>query len=466
MANDKDYYDVLGVEPDADPTIIKRRYRLLVREYHPDIAVNREEAHEKMLAINEAWTVLSDPSGRARYDRSRAPVVVPRPQTPADYPQHATGSATGRSGGSGRPGSPSTSSAPRTARTARSASARGTNTRTRMLTMVFQAAELYFFQGRADEAIGICNQVIKIDPSNAEAPALLGDIYAEQGRTDVAITMYERAVLNQPQNMLYRQKLVALGGDADKISPAPAGAVPPTSAAGGGAGKYSRSGIDRSKRNVATPRQPGTRMAPGTRTSLGARNAMASHPSAQGKNLHSHMKAQAEARTKVAIVLLCMAFGLVMWGNFGAPDHATPLPFLPQSGVLSGALVATTAIGALLIGMALPLIGIISRCGQRSPGAPVWEGWPLLGLILLTGVVYFPITLFILVISAAIRGEINRSYLIVLLATLCWSSTLALAVPDNQTLPLLLDVVQIWAGRLILPLMVLGWALGSQGSKR
>jgi len=75
----KDFYAVLGVEPDDDVTIIKRRYRQMVRQYHPDVATNRDAAHEMMLSINEAWTTLSDPAERARYDRGRRPQSPPAP---------------------------------------------------------------------------------------------------------------------------------------------------------------------------------------------------------------------------------------------------------------------------------------------------------------------------------------------------------------------------------------------------
>jgi tetratricopeptide (TPR) repeat protein len=83
---------------------------------------------------------------------------------------------------------------------------RSGNARTRLLTMVFEAAQLYHVEGRADEAIRVCNQVMKADPTNAEAVALLGDIYAEQERKDVALAMYEKAMRLQPNNLLYRQK--------------------------------------------------------------------------------------------------------------------------------------------------------------------------------------------------------------------------------------------------------------------
>jgi len=67
-ANKRDYYDVLGVGRQASGDEIKRAYRRLAREYHPDVNKNPDaEAHFK--EINEAYEVLSDEQKRAAYDR-------------------------------------------------------------------------------------------------------------------------------------------------------------------------------------------------------------------------------------------------------------------------------------------------------------------------------------------------------------------------------------------------------------
>ncbi len=64
----RDYYETLGVSRDADREEIKRAYRRLAREYHPD--VNKEPgAEERFKEINRAYEVLSEPEARARYDR-------------------------------------------------------------------------------------------------------------------------------------------------------------------------------------------------------------------------------------------------------------------------------------------------------------------------------------------------------------------------------------------------------------
>ncbi|RDW87207.1 DnaJ and TPR domain protein [Aspergillus mulundensis] len=73
----KDYYKVLGVSRDADERAIKRAYRQLVKQHHPDKAmsqgVTKDEAEKRMAGINEAYEVLSDPEVRAQYDNGIDP---------------------------------------------------------------------------------------------------------------------------------------------------------------------------------------------------------------------------------------------------------------------------------------------------------------------------------------------------------------------------------------------------------
>ena len=63
-----DYYDVLGVPRDADQDAIRRAYRKLAREYHPDLNSD-SDAEERFKALGEAYEVLSDAEKRERYDR-------------------------------------------------------------------------------------------------------------------------------------------------------------------------------------------------------------------------------------------------------------------------------------------------------------------------------------------------------------------------------------------------------------
>ncbi len=64
-----DYYELLGVDRGASADDLKRAYRKLARQYHPDTNPDDQEAEAKFKEISEAYAVLSDQSARARYDQ-------------------------------------------------------------------------------------------------------------------------------------------------------------------------------------------------------------------------------------------------------------------------------------------------------------------------------------------------------------------------------------------------------------
>jgi molecular chaperone DnaJ len=68
MATDRDYYDVLGVERNADEATIKKSFRRLARELHPDVS-DHPEAELRFREVTEAYEVLSSSERRALYDR-------------------------------------------------------------------------------------------------------------------------------------------------------------------------------------------------------------------------------------------------------------------------------------------------------------------------------------------------------------------------------------------------------------
>ncbi len=70
MAEQKrDYYEVLGVDKNADEAAIKKAYRVLAKKYHPDMNPGDAEAEKKFKEASEAYAVLSDPEKKRQYDQ-------------------------------------------------------------------------------------------------------------------------------------------------------------------------------------------------------------------------------------------------------------------------------------------------------------------------------------------------------------------------------------------------------------
>lgn len=69
MASKTDYYELLGLQKGATDNDIKKGYRKMAKQYHPDANPNNKEAEQKFKEISEAYEVLSDPQKKATYDQ-------------------------------------------------------------------------------------------------------------------------------------------------------------------------------------------------------------------------------------------------------------------------------------------------------------------------------------------------------------------------------------------------------------
>jgi molecular chaperone DnaJ len=78
----RDYYEVLGVDRNADTDEIKKAYRQLALKFHPDRNPNDKSAEEKFKELGEAYEVLNDPQSRASYDRFGHAAFGPRARQP------------------------------------------------------------------------------------------------------------------------------------------------------------------------------------------------------------------------------------------------------------------------------------------------------------------------------------------------------------------------------------------------
>jgi curved DNA-binding protein CbpA len=99
----RDHYEVLQVDPRADPEVIRAAYRVLARKYHPDHGGDPE----RMIALNDAWDVLGSAERRAVYDSVREASAGSRPVASAAPPGGTAGSPAASTSGLGsRWGSP------------------------------------------------------------------------------------------------------------------------------------------------------------------------------------------------------------------------------------------------------------------------------------------------------------------------------------------------------------------------
>src|SRR5947199_6948227 len=76
MAGCPDYYKALGVSKSATADEIKKAYRKLARQYHPDRNSGDKKAEERFKEVSEAHDVLSDPEKRKQYDRGTGPFAT------------------------------------------------------------------------------------------------------------------------------------------------------------------------------------------------------------------------------------------------------------------------------------------------------------------------------------------------------------------------------------------------------
>lgn len=179
MRTARNYYEILGVPKDAPLLQIKRRYKQLVRKYHPDVAQDKALAHRLFIQINEAYQTLSDPISRKEYDNKLS-----------QQAERAAARAAAQSAEQTRPRPHSTDTA----------------------TQHITDAQFAFIQRRFHEAASHCKEALHIDPRNAKAHSILGDIYRAQGRTNAAIRSYSYAMQYNPVDHDAEKKLMDLMG--------------------------------------------------------------------------------------------------------------------------------------------------------------------------------------------------------------------------------------------------------------
>lgn len=201
MTGDKTYYDILGIPKTATDAEIKKSYRQLVRQHHPDVAQDKEAAKVAFIQIAEAYKTLMNPDRRLIYDTSIDTQRF-RPQSgtkPGQSKTPETGRKTGVPTGA--------STGQRQNAQSRTQAQNAYSTRRAEVERWLKEARKAFASGQFRSAMYACKEAKRLDGRNAEAHVILGDVYRIQGLSDEAIAMYTIAVQLDPRNVDVQTKL-------------------------------------------------------------------------------------------------------------------------------------------------------------------------------------------------------------------------------------------------------------------
>ena len=232
-----DHYATLGISSDASQDEVARRYRDLVRMYHPDLARDKANATEKLISINLAYFVLRDGDRRRAYDTGLWKVEA---QAPSDQPTVVYSSGESRATRPREESKPA-QVAVQPAPTVRQPQSRPeTHTaESSIFTNVccehnrpgpldhpglppikcyaicpLNRAEAEFKHGRFQSAVGLCREHIALHADSRKALELLGDVYAHDFDVENAITAYLAALHLAPRETRLRAKLQMLRASA------------------------------------------------------------------------------------------------------------------------------------------------------------------------------------------------------------------------------------------------------------
>ncbi len=203
MRISRTYYEVMGLPREADPRQVKAKYHELARQFHPDRAADKTVAERLFVQINLAYRTLSDPDKRAVYDASL----------------FQADAATSRRPDSGSP-PPAGASAPPPRPTAPPPPARPQIN----VAEVLGRANAAYMGGDRITTHKLSMEVLRADPNNAEAHALLGDVYADQGRRPDALNEYRTAQRAGDTRVSLQAKIKRMEGLVGSTQAAPSAA--------------------------------------------------------------------------------------------------------------------------------------------------------------------------------------------------------------------------------------------------
>lgn len=204
MSLQRNYYEVIGVTPTATTDDIKKKYRELARQFHPDVVKDKTLGQKVFTQINQAYRVLADPEKRSQYDTTLLTDKV-RSGTGSSA---AASSASGPAGASSRPGQAmAAGDSAAMQSSSQPLSAQQVTTVTRLMA----DAEGAMMQNKLGDVKTICDKVLQIDARNCKALALMGDALVQMGKPRDAASAYRIAQQIAPSALL-QNKISRLEG--------------------------------------------------------------------------------------------------------------------------------------------------------------------------------------------------------------------------------------------------------------
>lgn len=195
MSLQRNYYEVLGIPPEATSDQIKKKYRELARKFHPDVVQDKALGQRVFSQINQAYHVLGDPQRRAKYNTSLSSgtngsngVTVAGTSSSAHTVRVTPQSrpATGR----------------QSAESPKDAAPTGMAQKAMAVSRLLSDADNAIMAGKPIEARAFCVKVLEIDTRNARALELLGDALEQLGRREEAADQYRSALKVAPSSLI------------------------------------------------------------------------------------------------------------------------------------------------------------------------------------------------------------------------------------------------------------------------
>ena len=235
MSLQRNYYEVLGLPQGATTDQIKKKYRELARQFHPDVVKDKNHGQRVFSQINQAYRVLGDAERRAQYNSTLAAGGGTANGNGSSHSASANGFAANGSSANGTyaaPQSQAAQTAPSARPQAQPAAQEPSAQKLQAITGLLGNADNAIMAGKPVEARAFCVKVLEIDPKSVRALEILGDALSQMGQREEAAVQYRKAIQIAPSHTI-QAKLTRIeqAGPSNRTIPPVPSAPPPRPAA-------------------------------------------------------------------------------------------------------------------------------------------------------------------------------------------------------------------------------------------